>query len=160
MKKILIKTIAVVFLSTLLVSCGKVQTIQPLPSAESTYMPTVVPSPTSTVVPPTSTPITVGKLNRVCVPNEPIQGWEISPNGKWMTAGFYQNEEEEVILQVVSLNCITNWKVYLSKYQEKGSFSDDDIFIPYHWSKDGKFLYAIVGQRMSGCCWKGLRYVL
>ena len=144
----------------LLGACGNAETIQPLPPVNSTMTPVVVSSPTRTAVPPTSTPIPPEEAHLACIPNQIIKGWEISPNGAWMTRGFYLGVEKGNLLHVVSLDCIKNWKIYLSDYKEKDSNAPHDDIIPYHWSKDGKFLYAIVGQRMSGCCWIGGRYVL
>jgi hypothetical protein len=159
MKKYLQKTFAVIVVATLLMSCSRVESFQPSPSPDIPSSPTVTPLPTLTVV-PTITPITLDALNHVCVPNTPMEGWETSPNGKWMATGFYSDDEKDSLLQVVRMDCAKVWKVALSKYRENDPIDHHDIFIPERWSRDGKFLYADIGQRMSGCCWKGLRSVI
>jgi hypothetical protein len=159
MKKYLQKTLTAIVVTTLLISCSRVESIQPSPSPVIPSSPTVTPLPTLTVV-PTTTPITLGALNHVCIPNRPMKGWEISPDGKWMASGFYSDDEKDSLLQVVSMDCTKVWKVALSKYRENDPIDPHDTFTPYRWSRDGRFLYARVGQRMSGCCWIGLRSVL
>jgi len=97
-----------------------------------------------------------------------LHGIEISPNGKWIAATCYdENGKNESPLQVSSINRSRDWKIYFSDYifsvylNKIGVTLDrHDGVIPYHWSKDGRFLYATVGSRLDGCCWIGGRYVL
>jgi len=155
----MIKRITVIFIATLLASCASVRSIPPSPTAENTITPVIHPSPTPTISPPTSMPTALEKSNFVCVPNKSIEGWETSPNEKWMTAGFYTDEKGNS-LEVVSLDCLKKWTIYLSDFKEQDDNGSHDGIIPYYWSMDGKYLYAVVGSRIEGCCWQGLRYVL
>jgi hypothetical protein len=159
MKIYLKEILLVTFLTTLLASCGKAEFI-PSPSVNNHITSTAIPLPTYIVIPPTLEQVTPEASDFSCTPNKIMEGWETSPDGKWMTSGFYLENKQDNLLRVVSLDCLKNWGIYLSNYKEIGSFDHHDGFIPYHWSQDGKFLYAIVGQRFSGCCWKGLRFVL
>ncbi len=73
---------------------------------------------------------------------------------------YDENGKEESPLQVVNLDHSKEWKIYYNDYA-KGHIGDrHDGIMPYRWSNDGKFLYAVAGSRLSGCCWIGGKYVL
>ena len=180
MKRHLSKFLALITLSAFFTSCGKVETIQtPLtvkrqstptislapivsPTAESIIMSTVTPLPTTLV------DTTVQVFVSVLCNSKVITWWDMSPNGKWLAATCYwENGKEESPLLVSSIDRSRDWKIYYSDYIF-GSYIDKiglsldrhDRVIPYHWSKDGRFLFATVGSRLDGCCWIGGRYVL
>jgi len=163
-----------------LMSCSRAELVQSSPTVAKKNTPTVFPS--STVLPTmtvTSTPLvtpypttpvqaTIEAFDALCIGSREISSSDISPNGKWIAATCYdENGKEESPLQVSSIDHSREWKIYFSRYifsvyLNKVGLSLDrhDGVIPYHWSKDDRFLYAIVGSRLEGCCWIGGRYVL
>ena len=135
----------------------------------------VTSTPTLTPFPTTPAQATIEAFDSLCIGSKKdfytigskdIHGIEISPNGKWIAATCYwENGKEESPLQVSSIDRSRDWKIYysdyiFSRYKIDLSLSRDDGVIPYHWSKDGRFLFATVGSRLDGCCWIGGRYVL
>ena len=88
-------------------------------------------------------------------------GSEISPDGKWIAAEcFRENETNDSPLRVVSMDRSKDWKIYYRDYAHGEDYGPRNIIEPYRWSKDGKYLYAMSGSIASGCCWLGIRYIL
>ncbi|MFN8400062.1 MAG: hypothetical protein U0X74_08605 [Anaerolineales bacterium] len=179
MKRYLFKFLAITILSTVLLSCGKVEPIQtpPIVIKQSTptisILPTVSPTieslPTVTPYPTTLADATAQAFDFVLCNNSPISWWDISPNGKWLAAPCIdENDTEESPLFISSIDNSQHWKIYysdyiFSPYIEKIGLSLDkhDDVVPTYWSKDGRFLFATVGSRLDGCCWiPGSRYSL
>jgi len=178
MKKYSKISILITLLGAFLLSCNTANVTQTSPGVKKQTTLTVLPITTDTpTITSTATLIyptppasyatlqvahtTAEALENFCLGAKEIYAPEISPNGRWIAANCYsENGTEESPLQVSSIDGSQNWKFYLSDYKEIGSYDRHDGIIPYHWSQDGKFLYSIVGQRSSGCCWKGLRFVL
>ena len=178
MKKYSKISVLITLLGAFLLSCNTANVTQTPLGFKNQTTPTVLPITTDTpTITSTATLIyptppasyatlqvahtTAEALGNFCLGAKEIYTPEISPNGKWIAANcFWENGTEESPLQASSIDGLKNWKIYLSDYKEIGSYFHLDSIIPYHWSQDGKFLYAIVGQRFSGCCWKGLRFTL
>jgi hypothetical protein len=170
MKKLLRKTLPALILTLFLVSCGTVERTQPSPTEKKESTPTVFPA--STVLPniaSTPTPLvtpfptipaqaTIAAFDSLCIGAKEILNSENSPNDKWIAATCYwENGKEESPLQVVSLDGSKEWKIYFNDY----GFGDrHDGILPYRWSKDERFLYAVAYSRISGCCWIGGKYNL
>ena len=173
MKKLLRNNLFALVLIPFLVSCGTVETIQPSPTGEkesastvfpsSTVLPTITSTPTPLVTPYPTTPAqtTIEAFDSLCNGSEEIPMSEISPNGKWIAAICYnENGKEESPLQVVRIDHSKEWKIYYRDYEKFYTGDRHDSIMPYRWSKDEKFLYAVAGSRESGCCWIGGKYVL
>ena len=173
MNKIWIKTIAVLILSTIVASCGNVETIQLAPTKEmqttptafvtSTTSPTITPITTPSMTPYPTTPAeaTIEAFDSLCIGAQEISVAEISPNSTWIAALCYnENGKEESPLQIVSLDHSKEWKIYYRDYAKGHTGDRHDGIMPYRWSKDEKFLYAVAGSRLSGCCWIGGKYIL
>jgi hypothetical protein len=183
MKRYLDSTILVTILGVFLLSCNAANVIQtPLvlenqstPTAFSFTTFTPLNTSTATARPTTqayatfeSANSTAEALGNICIGTKFITTIETSPNGKWIAATCDQeNGADESPLQVSSIDHSRNWKIYYSDYifspsmDKRGLILDgDDEVIPYYWSKDGRFLFARVRSRLSGCCWIGGRYVL
>src|SRR6266508_1582509 len=181
MKSHLSKFLALIVLSTFLISCGKVEPIQTPPTVikQSTPIisitPTISPT-TESIIVSTTTPFpttladaTVRAFDSVLCNSDVVSWWDISPNGKWLAATCTsENGTEESPLFVSSMDHSRNWKIYYSDYifgrliDKMGLSLDraDKVHLRY-WSKDGRFLFATVGSRLDGCCWiTGSRYVL
>jgi hypothetical protein len=175
------KTLFVLLIASFLVSCSTVEPIKPLPTEERESTPTVLASstvlptitltamPMVTKIPTTSAQATIEAFGPLCIGSKDIYRIEVSPDGKWIAAACYaENGKEESPLQVTTIDRSHDWKIYysdhiFSSYLEKLGLGLDrhDAVVPYHWSKDGRFLYAVVGSRLEGCCWvNGGRYVL
>lgn len=88
--------------------------------------------------------------------------YEISPDENWIAAVcFREIGTVDSPLQIVNKDRSKNWKIYFRDFMERPTGYDwHDIIIPYHWSQDGKYLYATAWSRLSGCCWIGGRYIL
>ncbi|MBI5294051.1 MAG: hypothetical protein HY869_01145 [Chloroflexi bacterium] len=174
MKKYLKNSFVIIFLVGLLVSCNNAENIQTLPTQEFISTPTFIsishtPTPTllsatatETPYPTTPAQATIEAFGALCIGAKKISSSEISPDGKWIAAMCYdENGKGESPLQIVSIDRSQEWKIYYNNYAKSGLFGDrHDGIIPYRWSKDGKFLYAVAGSRLSGCCWIGGKYVL
>ena len=86
---------------------------------------------------------------------------KISPNGKWFTASCFRDYMGEYSpVHVVSIDHSKEWKIYFQDYALQRSNHRDDLILPYHWSKDGQYFYAVTPSRLSGCCWIGGNYIL
>ena len=173
MKIFLTKTLAVIILGALFASCSRVETIQFPPTEEKQRTPTVflasttpptikaILTPSETLYPTTPAQATIEAFDSLCVGAKEISMAEISPNGKWIAAlCYWENGKEESPLQVVSLDRSREWKIYYRDHGKGHSGDRHDGIMPYRWSKDERFLYAVAGSRESGCCWIGGKYIL
>ena len=169
MKKLLRKTLTVLILCLIIVSCDRVGTIQSSPTEEMKSTATVFPSATiaatSTLIvtphPTTLARATIEAFDSLCIGAKEISKAELSPNGQWIAAlCYWENGKEESPLQVVSIDHSKEWKIYYRDFSKDGPGDRKDGIMPYRWSKDGKYLYAVAGSRESGCCWTGGKYVL
>lgn len=186
------KMSAVIFWGILLVSCTGTQAVDILPTTVNTSPTLLENTPTAvaTFTPmPTDTPAltpslavvstatlteapdpilsekaTIEAFDPLCPNSKERYGIEseISPDGKWIAAVCYrENETIDSPLRVVSMDRSKDWKVYVRDYVKWNPGYDwHDSPIPYRWSKNGNFLYTITGSRASGCCWIGRRYIL
>jgi hypothetical protein len=184
MKRYLGSIILITTLGIFLLSCNTAKVIQTPLVLENQSAPTnfpFTPSPptnTSTATARPTTPAyatfesansTAEALGNICIGTKFITTIETSPNGKWIAATCdRENGADESPLQVSNIDHSQNWKIYYSDYifspsmDIRGLILDgDDKVIPKYWSKDGRFLFAIVGSRLDGCCWiTGSRNVL
>lgn len=171
MKKYSKISAAVIILGLLLSSCNQANVIQtPLTeevqAASTEVLHTTTPiaitsSPTATPYPISREFATFEAVGTLCTEAKDIHEVEISPNGKWIAATCYwENDIQDSPLQIASLDGSKDWKIYFRSYKTGDVFDRHDEVLPYHWSKDGRFLFATVGSRFSGCCWIGGRYVL
>ena len=116
------------------------------------------PRPTETPFPTTIDQATIEDYDSLC--NETL-GSELSPNGKWIAAECigtmkYPNSH----LRVVSIDDTKDWRLYFSDYSMGVEYDHKSILVPYRWSKDGRFLYAVSPSKWSGCCWLGINVLL
>ena len=109
--------------------------------------------PTETLPPQARVEAALTGTVKMCEP--PADDWhgEISPDGNWFAVvcrGGYAILDS--YLQVISIDGGKEWVINGVDYVK-----DDSLYplYPYHWSVDGKYLYASAGTRASGCCWIG-----
>jgi len=184
MKKYFAQMFATILLGALFVSCSSKQTVNtpsntenlPTPSKESTLTqaststitpatftltPTIEPTSTPSPLPATLERATIKAFGPVCGSTN-IYGSEISPGGKWVAVICQsENGTEDSPLEIISTDHSKNWKMYYRDFFKGNSgYDHHDSLIPYRWSKDGRFLYAFSGARLSGCCWVGGRNTL
>ena len=173
MKELLMKTLPVVVLVLLLASCGQVENIQPSSTAEkqstltvflsATVSPSATAASTQTVMafPTTSEQATIEAFGSLCTNSRSTLGSEISTDEKWIAAAcISENGTEDSPLQVVSFDYAKDWKIYFRDYSQGRAYDHKSIIIPYRWSNDGKYLYAVSPTKLSGCCWIGGKYIL
>ena len=169
MKKLLKKTLPVLVLCLFIASCGRVETIQSAPTEERENTPAVFPSATTaatsmpiiTPYPTTLAHATIEAFDSLCIGAKEISKAELSPNGKWIAAlCYWENGKEQSPLQVVSIDHTKEWKIYYRDFSKDGPGDRKDGIVPYRWSKDEKYLYAVALTRASGCCWTGGQYIL
>ena len=127
----------------------------------STITPTIELTSTLSPLPATLERATIKAFGPVCGSSN-IYGSEISPNGKWVaTICIGENGTEDSSLEVISIDRSKVWKMYYHDYVRRNiGYDHHDSLLPYRWSKDGRFLYAFAGSRLSGCCWAGHRNTL
>lgn len=155
-------------LGIFLLSCNTAEAIQTPPVVETQSSPTTTTTTVTATLTSTATPYpilpesaTAEALGNICIGAKATHAIEISPNGKWIAATCYwENDNQDSPLQISSMDGTKNWKIYFSNYKTGDAFDRHDEVIPYHWSKDGRFIFATVGSRFEGCCWIGGRYVL
>ena len=122
--------------------------------------PTVTPTATLTPYPTTLAQATIEAFGPLCTNANHTLDSEISPDGKWISAEcFRENNTEDSPLRVVNSDRSKDWEIYFRDYWGN-NYGAKNIFIPYRWSKDGKYLYAVSPTIESGCCWIGGEYVL
>lgn len=130
--------------------------------------PTITPTPTRTLTStPSPTPdatslarATLDALGDPCQPNGTVEryGSGVSPDGKWVAISCYGGPVSlgrDSFLLVFSLDGGKQWSLYFRDFANGGSYDAKDGLNAYRWSPDGKYLYAIAGSRLSGCCWIG-----
>ena len=135
--------------------------------------PTITLTPAITPTPnPSPTPdatllawATIDALGDPCQPNASVEqyGSGVSPDGKWVAISCYAGSVSagrDSFLQVLSLDRIKTWRLYFRDYANGGGYDAKDSLTVYRWSPDGKYLYAMAGTRLSGCCWIGNRLLL
>lgn len=121
------------------------------PSKTPTPRPSL--TPTKTPFPTTEAQATIETFGVPCR----TLGSEISPDGNWIAFECYESNSH---LRVMSLDRSKDWSIIFANYVRGGSYSNKDIMIPYRWSEDGRFLYAVSPSRFSGCCWIGQYWLL
>ena len=173
MKRFLRKTLPLLILALSFASCGRVETIQSPSTEKKESTPTVFASPTvSSVITAISTPLvtphpttlvraTTEAFDSLCSGAKEILEAELSPNGKWIaTVCYWENGKEQSSFQVVNIDHSKEWKIYYRDFSKDGLGDRKDVVVPYRWSKDEKYLYAVALTRASGCCWTGGKYIL
>lgn len=109
--------------------------------------------PTETLSPQALVEAALTGTGKICKPPANDSRSEFSPDGNWFAMvcrGGYSISNSYV--QIISMNEGKEWIINGVDYVK-----DDSLYPlhPYHWSADGKYLYAIAGTRVSGCCWIG-----
>lgn len=144
-------------------SCREIAATQvPHPTAieiTSTLIPMAAPTASSSPIPSQEATTDFGTL---CNNSVNTLDSEISPNGKWMAAECYsENNGEDSPLQIVNRDRSKDWKIYFRDFA-KGDmeYGRKNIMVPYRWSKDENFLYVTSPSISSGCCWMGGEYLL
>lgn len=122
----------------------------------NTLTPTLSPTPDATSL----ARATLEALGEVCQPNGTFDqyGSGVSPDEKWAAISCYGGPvslERDSFLLVLSLDGTKQWSLYFRDYANGGGYDAKDNLGAYRWSPDGKYLYAIAGSRLSGCCWIG-----
>lgn len=132
------------------------------PSITSTITPTIEPTPTPSPLPATLERATIKAFGALCANTREIFESRISPNGKWIAVECIgENETQDSPLRVTSIDHSKDWKIYYRDYTKGNKeYGSKNIIVPYRWSKDGKFLFAVSPTNASGCCWIGGKYVL
>jgi len=156
---------AVPFIVVLLVACSNEQTkvesqdmtiptlvLATADIAQPTNTPTPI-MPTDTLSPQARVEAALTGTVKICEAPTNDSYDEISPDGNWFAIvcrGSYAILDS--YLKVINVYDDKEWVINGIDY------SNDDILYPlrpYHWSVDGKYLYASAGTRASGCCWIG-----
>ena len=147
------------------------KTPTPIPSFKTTPTPTRKPTiskiPTrppnlSRQPPPTLPPATlaaeatIDAFGKVCEP--PAEDWsaEFSPDGNWIAVACRGADSKiDSHLRVVSLDGAHDWAIHFADYARDEYYDHHDMVDAFHWSMDGKYLYASSYSRLDGCCWIG-----
>jgi hypothetical protein len=141
------------------------------PPPESSLTPTQKPSATNLPTPvPTDTPwptptlpsatiaarATIMAFGTVC--DAPAEDWSagLSPDGNWIAVSCRgSGGKDDSYLRILSLQGVHDWVIHFSDYVRNDYYDPHDEVAPFHWSNDGKYLYAISSSRLDGCCWIG-----
>ena len=141
------------------------ETVQPTGTPTLTVTATVVSKKTIAVTKTRAAQLsaeaTVAAFGTVCQPPTRDYHAEISPNGRWIAVicrGQYGVADS--YLRVVSMQDDKVWSVNHADYAKVEEYNTDGMIYPFHWSKDGKYLYATSPSRVSGCCWIGYNLLL
>ena len=126
------------------------------PKFTETIQPSNTPRPiilTETLSPKARVEAALAGSGKLCESSADYSYGEISPDGNWFAMvcrGSYAILDS--YLQVISIDESKEWIINGVDYVK-----DDSLYplYPYHWSADGKYLYADAGTRASGCCWIG-----
>lgn len=124
-----------------------IPTITPTPTQTSTHLLTRTPKKTPN--PTTEAQATIEAFGSLCSDTSSL---EISPDGKWIAAVCYEDNSH---LRVMSIDRSKDWSIVFADYVNGGDYDRRDRIIPYRWSTDGRFLYAVAHSKGSGCCWLG-----
>lgn len=170
--------LATIFIIILFVSCSSKQAINtpsktkkpptPIRTITSTKIPTTTITPTAeftltpSPIPTTSEQATIKTFSSsICVDASYILSSNISPDGEWISSECIGSlESPNSYLELTNIDKANDWKVYYNNFSKDTLYDHKDIIVPYHWSKDGRFLYAVARTRLSGCCWVGSRFTL
>lgn len=164
------KSYSVVFLIVILLATCSQQPVQDVNQVSSTS--TITPEITKTM-PPSSTPrpivptetlspqarveAALAGTGKICESPADDSYGEISPDGNWFAMVCRGSIAIlDSYLKVINIHKGKEWIINGIDYVK------EDILYPlypYHWSTDGKYLYAKASTRVSGCCWIG-GYVL
>lgn len=126
------------------------------PKTTETMYPSNTPRPimpTETLSPRVRVEAALTGTGQICDPPTNDSHSELSPDGSWFATtcrGSYAILDSS--LKVISVNEGKEWIINGIDYVK------DDILYPlrpYHWTSDGKYLFASAGTRVSGCCWIG-----
>lgn len=121
------------------------------PESESS-LPTT--SPTKTAIPTTEAQATNEAFGPLC--NGRASDSTVSPDGQWITVecvGTLDNPNTH--LRIVSMDRTKDWKIYFGDYAKGSQYDHKDTIVPYRWTKDGRFLFAVSPTKFEGCCWMG-----
>ena len=109
--------------------------------------------PTETLSPQARVEAALTGTGQVCEPPANDSHNELSPDGNWLAITCRGSTAIlDSYLKVISVNEGKEWIINGIDYVK------DDILYPlrpYHWTSDGKYLFASSGTRVSGCCWIG-----
>lgn len=110
---------------------------------------------------PSSTETTAAAGETVCDPPTRDYDSALSPDGRWQAVvcrGQYGVADS--YLYVESIQGDKQWRIHHADYVKAGEDDTDGMIYPFHWSADGKSLYATSPSAMSGCCWIGYDLLL
>lgn len=137
-------------------------TLSPSPTMTPLASPTISPSPTLEPTPSITQPKPTPTRRPTAVAYCDDQlGIDLSPNQNWVAATCYGKVDdslktiEDSSLRVVSLTGSVEWEIRFGDYARGAGYDRKDLIVPFHWSEDGRYLYATAYQRGSGCCWLG-----
>ncbi len=137
-------------------------TSSPTASPTPTQKPAETKSPTPAVSPATLTPSpSLTPVATICDPPARQDASEISPDGQW-TAVQCEGKDGVVdsYLRVVSRPGGQVWTVRFADYAHGEKYDSQDKVYAFHWSHNGKYLYASALSRWEGCCWVGHEQLL
>lgn len=137
-------------------------TLTPSPTITLTPTPSSTPNPTSLAQKATSAAknATLESFNDPCSEDGDVteRGGAISPDGKWFAFPCTEgdNTESSYIL-VYNPERDIRWQIYYKDYHRhpEYAYQDRNDIGLFHWSNDGRYLYAISSSIGSGCCWIG-----
>jgi hypothetical protein len=83
-------------------------------------------------------------------------GAEISPDGQWIAiaCGQVRDGEGRAYLQVSRVAGTEHWRIFYEDYAGDTEFNRGNLFTPFYWSRDGRFLYVDSDATWSG--WFGV----
>jgi hypothetical protein len=126
------------------------------PKITETIQPSNTPTPiipTETLSPHARVEAALAGTGKICKPSANDSRGEISPDGNWFAMVCRgRNAISDSYLQVINIDNGKEWTINGVDYVKDGSLYP---LYPYHWSVDGKYLYASASTRASGCCWIG-----
>lgn len=136
-------------------------TLKNTPIAKNTKTPIPIIA-TITSTPRSTAEATLQTLGEVCEPPASVDSWgEISPYGDWIAVVCEgKNEVVGSYLRVINVENKKGWNIHYVDYSKYGFFDRRNKFFPFHWSKDGKYLFANSPTIGSGCCWIGYDVIL
>jgi hypothetical protein len=98
---------------------------------------------------------TISALGAICDPPTQDRGSKISPDGLWISTVCRDKDSLSSYLRVLNIQNGNEWRIYHSDYSKGPEDYSWGEITPYHWTSNGKFLYADSGSRWDGCCWIG-----
>jgi hypothetical protein len=113
--------------------------------------------PTRTLPPATlAAEATISAFGPICEAPATQDQAEISPDGNWIAMACRgKGAAVDSHLRVVSLHGDEDWAIHFADYARGEDYDSKNMVYPFHWSVDGRYLYAKSPSRRDGCCWLG-----